>query len=796
MTLRPGKLLGASALALAAFAGAAHAQQPAEGDIIVTAQKRAENLQSVPLAVSVVTAAQLERSATFGTEALAARVPTLTFQKGTTNVNSSFNIRGIGTISFASAVEPSVSTVVDGVVYARAGQAFFDFMDLERIEVLRGPQSTLFGRNASAGVVSLTTKAPSREFGVSAEASWFEGNEMRARATVTGPLGDKAAGSVTVMGSKYDGNAKNVFTGSDVNGFKRFGVRGRLDTELDSTLKFSFIGDYVNGDDNCCADAIGLAPTADPVTGSTTGNNAIYNAQILGPSLAPAKPGLKNKDIDNNFGPLTKDKSWGLSGQADWDITAGTLKGHTLTAIVAYRGWQNTENRDGDFRSDSPLYVRNASGPTANDRDYRDQGTIDFSQTSQEIRLASPTGQFLEYVIGAFNYQTDQTNWFNRTITACTSSTATANAQGFIPCASPATFTIAQISNGTANWNTKFANQAVFGQATLNFTEDFRGIVGGRIVHDEVRYDFNRVAAVAGPAVTASFAGQGKTTNNGSAGKVGLQYDLSDRTMVYGTLSRGYKGPAFNVFFNMAAANQVPISEETSDARELGLKTQSADRKFTFNLAVFDATYNDFQANSFILVSGSPVSSLVNAGEVRSKGFDADFRWAPVEGLRLDGGVAYADAKIINFPCSSSLPTAQFNSCTFASGFGLPANANRLNNSPLPFAPKWKFNVGGEYTLPLGLPFDVRVNSAYVWQDDTQYDIQQSPFAMQKAYGLLDAGVTFAAKNDAWRLSVIGKNLTDEFYAVTKVIENGAVRQRIPRDAERYFGVSFRVATN
>ena len=245
----------------------------------------------------------------------------------------------------------------------------------------------------------------------------------------------------------------------------------------------------------------------------------------------------------------------------------------------------------------------------------------------------------------------------------------------------------------------------------------------------------------------------------------------------------------------MTAPNQRAISEETSDARELGLKLQSADRKVTANFAVFDATYNDFQANSFVLVSGSPVSNLVNAGEVRSRGFDADFRWSPAEGLRLDGGVAYADAKIVNFPCDPGLPTAQFNSCTFASGFGLTANAFRLNGSPLPFAPKWKVNVGGEYTLPLSLPFDVRVTSAYVWQDDTQYDIQQSPFALQKAYGLLDAGLTFAAKDDTWRLSLVGKNLTDEFYAVTKVIENGAVRQRVPRDAERYFGLTFRVAT-
>jgi iron complex outermembrane receptor protein len=785
-----GKALLVASLASVAAAGIspiaiAQEQPRATGgleEIVVTAQRREESLQDVPVAVSVVSGATLERTATFGTEALVNRVPSLTFQKGTTNVNSSLNMRGIGTVSFASGAEPSVSTVVDGVVYARPGQAFFDFMDLERVEVLRGPQSTLFGRNASAGVVSFTTKAAPKAFMASGELAWFEGDERRVRGSIGGPLGDNVQATITAVGGKFDGDATNVFNGKSVQGYDRAGLRARVDVQPSETLSLTFIGDYVNSADNCCADAIGLVFTTNPVTGAAIP----YNRDVLIPSLRPVVTGAENKDIDNNAGPATKDQNWGYSVGADWDV----LNGHTVSAIAAYRGWKNTEIRDGDFRSDTPAFVRVPGGVTDIDRDWEDFGVLDFRQQSLEVRIASPTDQFLEYVAGVFAYKTDQDNFFKRDITACTASAQPANALGLIPCA-PGSSTIGQIALGTANWNTKFTNQAIFGQATFNFTDALRGIVGGRFTTDEIEYSFARTATVAGPAVAASFAGRGSVSNEGFSGKLGVQYDINDAVMAYGTYSRGYKGPAVNIFFNMAAANQTPVQEETSDAFEVGLKTSLLDNRMTLNVAAFNATYDGFQANSFILVNGAPVSNLANAGEVSTQGFEADVSWAPIDGVRINGGVAYADAKIDNFPCPAGAPL----SCQFATGFGLPANTVRLNGSPLPFAPEWKTTLNGEWTLPVDLPFEVRLNGAYVYTSDSQYDLQQSPFAIQDAYGILDAGLVLASKTDNWRVSFFGKNLTDEFYTVTKVLDAQTVRQRAPRDSERYFGVSLRLAT-
>ena len=256
-------------------------------EVIVTAQRREERLQNVPVAVTVVSGDQLSQRQTFSSEQLVQAVPSLTFRKGTTNVNSALNIRGIGTISFSAGAEPAVSTVVDGVVLARSGQAFFDFFDVERIEVLRGPQGTLFGKYASAGVVSIVTKRPSATPTGFVEGSYFEGNEIRVRGGVSGPLSDTVRGGLTAVYGKYDGNTKNVFNGEDVNGYERFGVRAKVEWTPSDNLTVTGIADWVNAVDNASADIIGFV---------TPGN------AILG-QLGTVKTGEGNKQISNDYAP-------------------------------------------------------------------------------------------------------------------------------------------------------------------------------------------------------------------------------------------------------------------------------------------------------------------------------------------------------------------------------------------------------------------------------------------------------------------------------------------------------------
>src|SRR6056300_1369901 len=187
-------------------------------EVVVTAQKREENLSDVPVAVTAMNTDKIEAAFANNLEGLQTMAPSVSFRKGNTTRNSALTIRGIGTISFSVAAEPSVSTVVDNVVLGRSGQAFADLYDLQRIEVLRGPQGTLFGKNASAGVVNMTTKRPGEEFGGYVEAQLYQDNEFILKANVNGPLSESVRGSLTVLDKQFDGYLTNVFNGEKTNG--------------------------------------------------------------------------------------------------------------------------------------------------------------------------------------------------------------------------------------------------------------------------------------------------------------------------------------------------------------------------------------------------------------------------------------------------------------------------------------------------------------------------------------------------------------------------------------------------
>ncbi|WP_293647912.1 TonB-dependent receptor [Sphingopyxis sp. RIFCSPHIGHO2_12_FULL_65_19] len=745
----------------AAQEAAAEADAPfASTDIIVTAQKRAQNLQDVPVAISVVSGDQLERSNVNSAEQLFQRVPTLTFRKGNTNKDSALSIRGVGTISFSSGVEPSVSTVIDGVVYARTGQQTSDFLDVERIEVLRGPQGSLFGKNASAGVINIVSREPGNELGGYIDAAWYEGNEYRIRGSIGGPLSDNVRASVTGFWSQYDGNARNVFNGNKVNGYEHWGVRGKLIAEPTDNLKITLIADYSKNSDNGFADSIG-----------TVFSSAFNNAVFI-PSLAPLTLDGKNKDIDNDLDPYTKDKNSGVSGQIDLD-----LGGVTLTSITAYRHWYNFQVRDGDFRSDAPSYVN--TGTASGDFLLHDLGDLKFDQFTQELRIASANPQFLEYVAGLYYYNTKEVDYFNRVVTTCTASTLP-TVGGLTPCA-PGSSTYVT-NQGDADFTTKLTSYSAFGQLTANFTDAFRGIAGLRYTEDKVAFDFARISTstAAFPGVNPAFSASGSVKDNGWSGNAGLQYDVSDDVIAYGMYTRGYKGPALNVFFNMLARDTGGIAPEKADAYEVGLKTRLFDRRVTLNIAAFYAKYDNYQANFLDLVAGQVVTRLTNAGEVSTRGIELDFNAAITDDFSLSGGFNYTDAHINKFIC----PAGAAITC-----------ADAINGKPLPFAPKYKGTVTMDWRLPLNIDgFNVDLNSSLVYQSKTNFDINQNPNAFQSAYAIWDAGIKVSTDDDKYSLSFIVKNLTDKQFVIQR-IPNGTsfMRQITPRDAERYFGVTARM---
>jgi iron complex outermembrane receptor protein len=745
------------------------------GDIVVTAQRRSENLQTVPVAITVVSGDALRAQNINSTETLDKVVPSLTFKRGTANVNSTIAIRGLGTQSFASGAEPSVSTIIDGVVYGRSGMATQEFADLDRIEVLRGPQGTLFGKNASAGALNIITRAPTKTFQAEASAAYYDRAEYRASATVSGPLGNDVGALLSGYYGNYDGNAKNVFNNTWVNGYEKFGVKGKLKGEF-GDLTLNLAADYSHEKDDCCGDILGTF-----IPGAQFTN-------IFLPQQRPVVPRYGNRSLNNNFTPGTTDTNTGVSGTLDYK-----LGDYTLTSITAFRNWKNRQLRDGDFGSQSGQYVAVTSpgtpGATQN-IDQRDDGALNFKQYSQEIRIASPGGRRFEYVAGGFFWWTDEDDTFTRSDSFCASSVQAIDSTGFRPCSTTPTTSNFVTSSGPAAWNTKFRSQAGFAQATWEAVDHLKLIGGLRYTHDTVSYSFARTVSVADatlrPGIQGAFTSAQSTSANGWSGKAGLQYQATPDLMAYGTYSRGYKGPALNVFYSMTANNTAPISPETSNAFELGIKSKFFDRRLTLNAALYSQVLENFQANSFVTQGGQTFVTLTNAGRVRSRGFEADFSARATDHFTLNGGYTYNEGTIRAFSCNAAtLTAAQLATCL------------AHNGKPLPFAPKHKFNLGADWRLPFtdDLPFNVRLGSQVSYSSRINFDLDQTPLAQQAPYALVDANITFATKNGKFELSLIGKNLTDKYYvsfitpAGDGVNATSYQRLQVPRDAQRYFGV-------
>jgi iron complex outermembrane receptor protein len=730
-------------------AAAVDAPSAAPADIVVTAQKRSERLQQVPVAVSVISGETIAAQGGVNLESAQYLVPTLNFRKSGTAINQSLFLRGVGTSTFSIAGEPSISTVVDGVVYSRAGEAFSDLIDIDRIEVLRGPQGTLFGKNTSAGVINIVTKRPGDVLGGFVEGAFYtgNGNEYRTRAALDLPLSDTIKTRFTGFYGTYDGNIRNIAHGNErVNGYKHYGVRGIVVAEATPDLTFTLIGDYRRSNDNCCAEIIGTTPT-----------NA--TATVL-----PDINGDKSRTVNQDLVTHTDEKSWGVSLQAD-----ATLGTQTVTYIGSYREYDNTEIRDGDWLPTAYVGVNQL-------HDFGPQKSNTFSQ---EIRITSPANQFFSYVLGAYYSRAYTERTFTRNDVVCT---LTPTPSVLTPCATAGT-TITQ-PTGTAVFGSTFKNMAFFGQGTFNLTSRFRAIAGFRFTSDQLNVFHSRITTLAGPGINPSFGPfTGKTTNTNWSGKAGLQFDIVPQSTAYATYSRGYKGPAFNVFYNLTATGTNVIDPETADSYEIGLKNTLWGGKLVVNLAAYYAKYHNFQANNPDVVAGVLVTRFTNAGDISTRGGELDLLFRPVRDLNISGGLAYTDAHVDAFKVPTNGTTTGV----------VPAG------TPLGYAPKWKGSLGADYRIRTGgsLDFTLGAQGSYQSSQISQFDASAAIRAATtiKAYGLLDLSAGLVEANDRFRIVFQVKNALDTSFASSIISggPGGSYRYIIPREADRYYGVTGRV---
>ncbi len=735
--------------AMAVIAGwPAHAQQAPKPDeaevqqITVTATRRLEPLQKVPVAVSVMDGQAMEQANLNNLGAIAAQVPSVNFRTNASNKDRSLFIRGVGTISTSPGVEPTVSTIVDGVVMARPGQATLDLMDVERIEVLRGPQGTLFGRNASAGVINIVGKAASKQLERYLDAAYFSGgNELRLRGGISGELSANAArGSITALAAKYDGNVRNVYNGERVNGYDKKGVRGRLELTPGKDLKITIGADVLRSDDTV---PLGVVTRTSLIAYPT---GVVSSFPAFAAAIAPAKISDDSREINSDYRTHVSDTNSGASVTVDWGLVGGA----TLTSITAYRLWDNKQYQDGD---------RLPAASTAFPQSI-DNGKVDFKQATQELRFASAGGQSFDYVAGLFILSSKNDEIYRRDVRRVLAGGGT------------------QDDFGVADYGTKTTSWAVFGEGTMRFSPALRGVLGLRYTKDELDFRHTRTStqAAAFPGVQPGVSNVGSTGSNGTSGRIGPQFDLAPGVSGYATYSRGYKGPAFNVFFNMLGRDTLAIAPETSDSYELGLKSMLFSNSLRLNVAVFSTKYQNYQANFFDLVAGTVVTRLINAGDVSTKGVEVDFTSKPTSSLTISGAVANIKARIDNFNC----PVGAASSC-------------QVNGKPLPFSPDWKAALQVMHKTTLSNGMGLELGTDYTWQSKVQYDIGQFEDTIQPSYGLWNASIALSGgSTSTWRVALLAKNLADKSYASFLGRGGTFLSRAVPRDDQRYFGINVR----
>ncbi len=761
--------LAAAIIATLASAQVVAQEPPAEEDkrttldaLVVTAQKREQSLQEVPVAVTYVDGTQVEKLGGFNIEQLKLLVPSLNVRKTNTALNQALFLRGVGTINFAIAAQPSVAAVLDGVVLSSAGEAFGDLYDVERIEVLRGPQGTLFGKNASAGVVNIISRMPSEEFGGYVDIGWFEDNERRIKASIDAPFSPALRSRTTVTWGQFDGNIENISSsaaGGTVNGYDRKGIRSIWQADPSDNVLLTFIADYRESDDNCCVEVIGQAPTG-------------ANGAALNSLLRTNFRGDATREVRQNLQMRSTEEAWGLSLQADV-----SLENATLTSITAFRTWDSTEFREGDWLDTPAAYVGNAFAQL---HDFGPQETDTFSQ---ELRLAGSM-DIVDYVLGAYYSQTDAERFFQRNTVVCRSTTSAPDATGLAPCRPGSS--VIESPSASALFGADFKNLAVFADGTFPVADRWNLIGGLRWTRDEISYEhLYNFSPVPGPGIRTQ-AGGGTAFLSGSddstelSGRAGVQWEVNDDFMTYLTYSRGYKGPAFNVFFNMGPNNTQVIEAETADSFELGFKSTLADGRIFVSGAAFSAKYDNFQANNFLFLNGALITTLTNAGEVTTEGVELEIIAQATDALSFSGGIAYTDAKVDRFPVPATAPPGT--QPTVRSG------------TQLPLAPKLKASLGAQYLFEFE-SFNFTPGMIFAYQDEQWSDLNEPAALRIPSYSTLDLSFTFADKDDRYRLSLIGRNVLDEQFVALRTAggPGGVPRLQIPREADRYFGLQFRM---
>ncbi len=695
-----------STLAIPAFAQTAPKDENA--DIIVTATLRSERLQDVPISVTAVRGETLVERGVTSPEELARLTPTLTSQGNAANAQgTNFSIRGVGTASFQRTIESSVATVIDDVTLIRPEMGILNFNDVAQAEVLNGPQGMLFGKNASAGLISVHTRNP-----VLGEASGRIGAEYsqlntandtkdyRLSGVVNVPVSATVAARFNILFDKKTALYRNVVPNPRFeDGVRQVVGAGKLLWQPNDRLSVLVAGDYM--------DSRGLGPGVASFRSVAPGSpNGFFLASV---GVTPS--------ADNTFSAYDLDtyadtKIGGGQIKVDYDLGGGTM----LTNIAAFRKFKIDTGFDPDYGPANlvQLYVE----PRA------------FRQVSDELRIASPTGGKFDYQVGLYALHG---SLYQRTLAGATLGAPVP--PGF-------TWTL----GGDGYQHQDLDSLAAFGQATYHLTDALRLVGGARLTYDTVEMQFSTTANGAAIPLFPLAPNTVITRHNSNVSWRGIvQYDVAPDAMVYGTAARGYKGPGFSQF------SARYVAPEISTHFEIGAKTQFLGRRLTLNVSAYHTGFRDFQASA---VDFSTLTIRVaNAGKLITKGFDAQIAAKPVKGLTLTGGVAYTDARFTSFKNDQCYP----GQATCVGGVS-DSSGNRLPN-----APQWKGVGDIRYEWAFTPELSGNVQLGFSAQSGIEYFSNGDPNGHQKGFTTFDVAFGLAGSG-GWQLNLFCRNCGDQRY--------------------------------
>ncbi len=814
----------------------------------VTAQKREEALQDVPITLTALPEQLLRDTGVHDIKDMQLLVPGLHVSSTTNESQTTARIRGVGTNGDNAGLESAVGVVIDGVYRPRTGVGFGDLGDLERIEVLKGPQGTVFGKNTSAGVINVVTKRPS--YTQSAEGELTVGNdgEFGVSGAYNDALGDHAAFRVYAAKRKRDG-VLDVSTGKgprtlDEDGDRNFQtVRGQLLLEPTDTLDINLIADFASRDENCCAGVTTVRGSTSAIIDALAGGAGQGVIPVADPErrLAYSNRGTEQSVTDK-----------GVSAEVNWD--SGWFGGATLTSITGWRDWQTINALDFDFSAADLLYRRN---------DYDDSSTA-FNTFSQEFRLTGSTDR-LDWMVGFFYSDEDMerhdqymigrdyeaylstalVGLFAQRLAAAGIAMNTANPFLFASQATglPYGTSFPGESEGAHDtYNQSAKSTALFTNNTWHATDALAITLGLRYTHDKKELDslysnpngsrgcgaaLSNPAGIVGALVArgvpasvaqslaptmigymclpwANVLHNGRSTDqerseNEWSGTLKFAYRWNDNLMTYVSGARGYKSGGFNLDrvqsntgLSSGTAGILPVSDtsfpgEFVDSYELGAKTTWLDGNLLLNGTLFYQDFTDFQLNSFLGTS-YVVRSIP---QVTSQGVDAEVLWqTAMDGLMLQAGVTYADTRY-----GDERPTSEFVA---------PAGPlYKLPGNHISFAPLWSSSASVTYQWDMGSRWMGRFNigAKYLSEHNTGSDLDIEK--IQSAYTLVNARLAFGAQDQRWMLEFWGQNLTDETYqqvAFDAPLQNFSPTPGDPTNsfnaflgAPRSYGVTLRV---